>query len=67
MKPAMNSRDVILTKEFFVDKKDLKNIGNTRINKNRDDTNRGKKKGPFKKNRQKRLRAGIVLFAVKMQ
>ena len=43
MKPAMNSQGVILTKELFVDKKGFKNSDNTRINKNRDDTNHGKK------------------------
>ena len=47
MKSAMNSRGVILAKELFVDKKDLKNSDNTRINKNSDDTNHGKKKGSF--------------------
>ena len=49
MKPAMNSRDVILAKELFVDKKDLKNTDNICINKNRDDTNHGKKKTSSKK------------------
>ena len=48
MKPAMNSRGVILTKELIFDKKkDLKNTDNTHINKNRDYTNNGKKKGTF--------------------
>ena len=45
MKPSMNSRCVILAKELFIDMKDLKNTGNTRTNKNRDDTNLIKKKG----------------------
>ena len=47
MKPAMNSRGVILSKVVFVDKKDLKNTVNTHIIKNSNDTNHGKKKGFF--------------------
>ena len=43
----MNSRGVIQAKELFVDKKDLKNADNTRISKNRVDTDHGKKKGSF--------------------
>ena len=54
MKPAMNSRGMILGKEMFVDKKDLKNTNNIRINKNRDDTNNGKKKAPSKKSSSKK-------------
>ena len=46
MKPPMNNRGVILAKEFFDEKKDLKNTENNRISKNRDDSNHGKKKAP---------------------
>ena len=62
MKPAMNCRGNILAKELFVDQKDLKNTGSIRINKNCDSTNRGKKRLFLR-----RLRAGTVLFALKMQ
>ena len=42
MKPVMNSRRMMLTKELFVDKKDLKKTDRNCINKNHDDTNHGK-------------------------
>ena len=38
MKPSKNS-GVVLAKELFAGKEDLKNTDNTRINKNRADTN----------------------------
>ena len=53
-KPAINSRGVILAKELFVDKKDLMNIDNILINKNRSDTNYAKKKFPSKKTSSKK-------------
>ena len=40
----MNNHGEIMVKESFVDKKDLKNTENTRINKNRNDNNHGKTK-----------------------
>ena len=54
MKPAMNSRGVTLAKELFIDKKDLMNIDNILINKNRSDTNYAKKKFPSKKTSSKK-------------
>ena len=41
MKTSKNSCGVVLAKELFADKEDLKNTDNTRINKNRADTNHG--------------------------
>ena len=55
MKPAMNSRGVILDKDLFVQKIDLKN-------KKRDNNNHGKKMLLLRRFRQKRLRAGTVLL-----
>ena len=49
MKPAVNSRGVILTKELFLDKKDLENTDHIRINKDRNDTSHGKRKALSKK------------------
>ena len=54
MKPAMNSDGVILAKELFGNKKDFKNLDNTPINKNCDDTNHGKQKASSKKTSSKK-------------
>ena len=43
----MKSHGAILSKELFFDKKNLKNTDKTRLNKNSDDTNHGKKEGSF--------------------
>ena len=62
----MKCCSMILAKELFVDKEDLKNTNKSRINMNRDDSNHGKKKVPSKIFRQKILIADTVLLAVKM-
>ena len=54
MKRSMNSRGVILAEELFVDKKDLRNTSNSRINKNRNATNHGKKRSPSEKTSSKK-------------
>ena len=46
MIPAMNSCDMILGNELFLEKKDLKNTDKSCINTNRDDFNHGKNKSP---------------------
>ena len=45
----MSSRGVLVAKDLFVDKEDLKSIDNIRISKNRDDANHNKKKAFSKK------------------
>ena len=54
MKLFMNNRGGILIKELFVDKKDLKNTDNIRMNKNRDDTSHCKKKANSKQTSSKK-------------
>ena len=39
MKPLMKNSGLKLAKDLFINKKDLKNTDNMRINKNCDDTN----------------------------
>ena len=49
MKPNVKNRGVVLNKVLSVDNKDLKNTDNTRISKNSDETNHGKKKAFLRK------------------
>ena len=52
--------------KLFVDKEDLKNLDNTRMNKNCDDTNLVKK-SPSKKTSSKKTESCYSAFALKMQ
>ena len=44
MKPTISNHGMILAKEQFVDKKDIKKTDNIRLNKSRDNIHHGKKK-----------------------
>ena len=62
MKPLMKNSGLKLAKDLFINKKDLKNTDNMRINKNCDDTNHGKQKAPSKKTSSKKMRASTMLL-----
>ena len=55
MIPAMNSCDMILGNELFLEKKDLKNTDKSCINTNRDDFNHGKNKSPSQKTSSEKI------------